>query len=228
MGVCRIFLALPLAFAVAHCAESLPAECGDARVIFTGDVQPGASLVVTDDKSAALPVQKLSVRLSFEKSADVQNVRVDLPNVTADPTSTRYLQVEFPAGPEMLATQVGTVVKSASLRGFVYGAGCSQNATLATTTAQVLGSRGTVDPVAKKVDGNFWRRIAVDVDWSGVGCTITSVKGRVVFDVTPAKDRIEMACDMEKFDIVGTVEAPPSGPTADASAADASAADASK
>lgn len=230
MGVRSLAVfALPWGVAIVHCASSLPAECDEARVIFTGDVQPGATLVVTDDKNATLPVQEVSARVSFEKSADVQSVRVDLPNVNADPTSARYLQFEFPSGPEMLATNVGVVVKSGSLRGFVFSAGCSQNATVASTTAQILGSRGTVDPVAKKVDGNFWRRIAVDVDWSGVGCNLSSIRGRVVFDVTPAKDRVEMACETEKFDIVGTVEAPPSvASTPDASSPDAASPDASK
>jgi hypothetical protein len=65
---------------------------------------------------------------------------------------------------------------------------------------EVLEARGRVDSMVGTVDGNFWRRIAVDVDWSAVGCGLGAVRGRIIFDLTAAFG----ANCRERFHLVGS------------------------
>src|SRR5262245_12746045 len=53
-------------------------------------------------------------------------------------------------------------------------------------TVDVLNARGIVDTRALTIDRNFWRRFAVDVDWSRLGCGLGSLRTHIVFDVTAA------------------------------------------
>ncbi|MBX3229056.1 MAG: hypothetical protein KIT84_01860 [Labilithrix sp.] len=210
MTVRRIVaLASPLAAALVHCSNP-QSSCDDARVIFAGDVEPSPQLTIVDDKNVPIAVSGAPVvRVSFEKSSNVQSVRIPLSSAGADPASERYVFVEFPAGPQLLATNVGDYLTAGSLRAFVYAAGCSQNATVTTTKSQVLAARGTIDATAKTVDGDFYRRIAVEIDWENVGCSIGSVKGRVVFAVSPTPGKVEAACESDKYTLVGDAQAPP-------------------
>jgi hypothetical protein len=51
-------------------------------------------------------------------------------------------------------------------------------------TIEVLEARARVDSAARTVDGSFWRRLGINVDWPSVGCGLGPIRGRVVIDIT--------------------------------------------
>lgn len=76
-----------------------------------------------------------------------------------------------------------------------------------TVTVDVLIARGKVDTNGLTVDRNFWRRFAIDVAGTDVGCGLGSVRGRFVFDVSP--DSFNDLCGDAQ--LVGDAEPPPPG-----------------
>jgi hypothetical protein len=125
---------------------------------------------------------------------------IDLPTVESELLVTSSVGDRF-----LVRAAEGTVQKDTNV--------CTR--TKLDATIEVLGARGRVDSAARTVDGSFWRRIAIDVDWPAVGCGLGSIRGRVVADLTAA---LGINCE-DTFQRIGPIEGvPPDAGSADGEA----------
>jgi hypothetical protein len=87
-------------------------------------------------------------------------------------------------------------------------------------TIEILAARGRVDSGARTVDGSFWRRVAIYVDWPALGCGLGAIRGSVIVDLVAA---LGANCE-DTFQRIGPIEGvPPDGGSPDGEAGKADA-----
>jgi hypothetical protein len=246
-AVIRLFLLALVAGAVLRCAsadESDPSPCPfpPLAVFFAGESEPG--LLLLDTRGTVLR--------GVRGVGDVGAVYNILMNKGAQPTPAeftvsfdskgevtlgRYQVQSFTvSGEALVVSKIGDRFASATrgrvkVEPVVSGDEPCESQPELPVTVDVLSARGAVDTPARTIDGKFWRRLALDVDWSKVGCGVDVIRGRVILDVTAGS--LAYNCK-EAFRIVGDFEPPPSdggpeggsGATPGDAALDASSADA--